>query len=310
MVSRQSRIEGMIWGQLVGDALALGSHWHYDLEKRNGEIYPAGIHGFEQPVAGHYHEGRQPGDFTHYGDAAVVLLQSVRDKGGFDVHGYAEHFIDSFRQYKGYLDKATKGTLANAAQLSESYLAIGADDNQTGAMSRLAPVTALMSVGPELDAAMMAAANVTQTTSVALDANRFHGRLLARLLAGEPLNSAIDAAAEDTQSAFVSEALAQAKGHLQDTVVDATGTFGRACSLPSTLPSMLHAVLREGHSLPSCLLEIVRAGGDNASRASVVGAWLGAHHSLDAIPAPWRRQLTRGDEIEPLVKVVTSLAAG
>jgi len=301
----------MLWGQLVGDALALGSHWHYDLAKRDREIYPAGIHGFERPVAGHYHDGRQPGDFTHYGDAAMVLLESIRDKAGFDLRHYAEQFVATFQHYAGYLDKATKGTLANAARLTEgdADLAIGADDDQTGAMSRLAPLAALISGKAVLDDAMTAAVRVTQTTAVAAEANRFHGRLLIRLLAGDALKAAIDVAAGDIDgSAFVDDALASARRELQRPIVEATGTFGRACSLSSTLPSMLHAVLRDGHALPGCLLETVRAGGDNAARASVVGAWLGAEHGVESVPPAWRRQLARGAEVEDLVEAVTALA--
>jgi hypothetical protein len=33
---------------------------------------PGGVTGFEAPAAGHYHYGKQPGDLTHYGDAAMI----------------------------------------------------------------------------------------------------------------------------------------------------------------------------------------------------------------------------------------------
>ena len=39
--------------------------------------YPDGVHGFEPPLEGHYHYGKRPGEFTHYGAAALLMLQAV-----------------------------------------------------------------------------------------------------------------------------------------------------------------------------------------------------------------------------------------
>jgi hypothetical protein len=72
-IDRSQRARGAILAQLVGDALCLGSHWYYNLADRR-RIYPEGIHGFEAPIAGHYHAGRAPGEPTHYGDAALERL--------------------------------------------------------------------------------------------------------------------------------------------------------------------------------------------------------------------------------------------
>ena len=52
-------MRGAIWGQLVGDAYCLGTHWIYDLDELK-QAYPGGVHGFEAPAADHYHAGKAP----------------------------------------------------------------------------------------------------------------------------------------------------------------------------------------------------------------------------------------------------------
>ena len=69
----RDRVEGMIWGQFLGDAMCLGTHWIYNLEDLK-TFYPD-LKGFEQPRAGHYHAGKKPGELTQYGEAALVLLE-------------------------------------------------------------------------------------------------------------------------------------------------------------------------------------------------------------------------------------------
>ena len=75
----QDRLRGAIWGQLVGDAFCLGSHWIYNLTELE-KSFPGGVQGFEAPLEGHYHFGKQPGEQTHYGDGALVMLESVAER--------------------------------------------------------------------------------------------------------------------------------------------------------------------------------------------------------------------------------------
>src|SRR5689334_4039769 len=105
-------LKGTIWGQFVGDAFCLGSHWIYDLNQLDNR-FPGGVNGFDAPEAGHYHAGKNPGDFTHYGDAALLMLQSIAQQGHFSPQDFGARFVALFGsdQYRGYLDHATKGTL-------------------------------------------------------------------------------------------------------------------------------------------------------------------------------------------------------
>src|SRR5688572_10477103 len=119
--SFEDRLRGAIWGQFVGDAAALGTHWIYNLTEMK-RAYPGGVQGFETPLEGHYHYGKHPGEFTHYGDAALLMLESVAGLGRFDAIDFGRRFVGKFGSgaYKGYIDKATRGTLENKAAFEEA----------------------------------------------------------------------------------------------------------------------------------------------------------------------------------------------
>lgn len=91
-VTVEERLRGAVWGQFVGDAAALGTHWIYDLEELRSK-FPKGVGGFETPMDGHYHFRKKTGDQTHYGDGALVLLESVAAQGRFDPISFGDAFI-------------------------------------------------------------------------------------------------------------------------------------------------------------------------------------------------------------------------
>ena len=48
-ISNEDRFRGAVWGQFVGDAAALGTHWIYDLAELQ-QLYPGSVHGFNRGV--------------------------------------------------------------------------------------------------------------------------------------------------------------------------------------------------------------------------------------------------------------------
>lgn len=313
-IDRADRARGAILAQFVGDALCLGSHWYYNLADRR-RIYPDGINGFEAPVPGHYHGRRKPGEPTHYGDAAMVLLRSVAETGHADPRDYGRRFVALFapETYDDYLDKPTRltvQTFRDAGGDADSFpFQQGADDAQNVTTSRLAPVVVRHVGDADLDGIVERITRVCQDNGDAVAHALVHAHVLRRLLDGEALEPALDAVVGGADGP-VPEALAvryaDAKAMRGVAVVEATGEFGRACYLPSTFPSLMHAALKHGDDLPTALLECCRAGGDNASRCAVLGAWLGAVHGVRAIPAPWLQRLAARPEIEALTERLLS----
>jgi len=107
------KAEGMVLASFAGDALALGVHWIYDPERILREF--GRVNDYLAPKPDSYHPTKGKGAFTHYGDQTVVLLESLAARRGFDGADFATRWRALFADYRGYLDKATKGTLANFA---------------------------------------------------------------------------------------------------------------------------------------------------------------------------------------------------
>ena len=319
------RVRGAIWGQLVGDAYCLGAHWIYDLEELE-RTFPGGVHGFEVPAADHYHAGKAAGDPTHYGDAALLLLQSVAERGQVDPQDFGRRFVARFGSpdYRGYLDHSMKDTLANAAMFEREHpgeafgFQHGGDDDQLATVSRLAPVVALAALcgtgQAELLRQVEAVTRVTQNNERAVAYAKADALVLAALLAGETVSAALAAAgasilqvapqrAEEVRDRFRAAANAAALS-----VEAATAGFGQSCPLEHSFPSSVHGLSKHADSYPDAMHANAAAGGDNAGRAGMLGAWLGAHLGLNAIPAAWRERLTAHAQVEHSVEKLLAVS--
>jgi ADP-ribosylglycohydrolase len=323
-ITLEDRLRGAVWGQFVGDAAALGTHWIYDLAELQ-KLYPDGIHGFEAPQEGHYHFGKKPGDQTHYGDGALVLLESLAQEGRFDARAFGRSFVEAFRTdtYSGYIDKATRGTLENYQSFGQSNPVAdfdfqqGADDDQLAAASRLASLTVRYWNDPNLLTVVEQATRVCQNNDHTVAYMKFNALLLSALLGRSEIPTALRRAEEQT---IVGESqLGQEVGRkshaaleeIQKEVTEVTLTFGQACPLPKSFPSSIHALLKHPDDFESAILATLRAGGDNAGRASMVGAWLGAHLGIHAIPKAWRARLSKAERISSATeKILADLEKG
>lgn len=314
-IPTQDRIEGMLWGALIGDAYCLGTHWIYNLEDIKA-FYPE-LSGFEAPRPGHYHAGKQPGDFTHYGEAALLLLESVADRDGLEVADFGSRFLAHFggAGYKGYLDSATRGMLENArldatGQAPAGFdFQQGADDDQLATATSLAPVVARYHDQPGLDERIAELTRVRQNHPRSIAYAQTLAQILRTLLKGTDLHSAVHQVQEQAakhpefggELALRFTAVFERK-HL-DTAL-ATEQLGQSCPLKNSFPSALLAVIQTPDDFAGTLHRITAAGGDNAGRAAIAGALLGAHLGVDAIPEAFRRQLTAANRIEAAIKAI------
>jgi ADP-ribosyl-[dinitrogen reductase] hydrolase len=308
MIDVRERMEGMIWGQFIGDAMCLGTHWIYNLEDLK-VFYPQ-LEGFEMPRAGHYHDGKKPGDFTHYGEAALLLLESMAESGGLDVKDYGTRFLRYFSSsgYSGYLDSATRGTIELAkldanGQPGDGYdYQSGADDDQLATATSLAPVVARYRNAPDLLDQVAKATRVRQNHPRSVAYMKVYARILVELLQGTDLHSAVHRVQEEASkdADYGAELALRFKDvferkHLSTS--EATAQLGQSCPLKNSFPSALLAVVQTPDEFEGTLLRVLAAGGDNAGRAAMAGCMLGAHLGMSAIPETLCNRLTHRDRI-------------
>ena len=72
----------MVLASFAADSLALGAHWIYDTQRIEKEF--GRIETFIKPKADSYHPSKDRGEFTHYGDQAFALLESIASAQGFE----------------------------------------------------------------------------------------------------------------------------------------------------------------------------------------------------------------------------------
>jgi ADP-ribosylglycohydrolase len=302
MPTLPSRLHAAVWGQFLGDAAALGAHWIYDL-KEMANRYHDGIHGFEKPVAGHYHAGKEAGDQTHYGDAALLLLESLAAcGGGFREADFAGRLLSLFGSpvCQSYRDKATRSMIARLAEKPDDFQN-GSEDDQMSSVSRLSPLVVSYAQKPveEMLDAVRALTRVTQNHATALSCAASHAILLCELWQGRTFPEAFESARKSVHvNCEASDYFEVAYTHRHLDVVAATGGLGQGCSLPQSMPAALHAACRHHDDFATPILATIRAGGDSAGRASMIGAWMGALHGMEGIPPEWLSRLRQRERIQ------------
>ncbi|MGC8494830.1 MAG: ADP-ribosylglycohydrolase family protein [Syntrophobacteraceae bacterium] len=91
------RAAGAVVGALIGDALGLGPHWYYDLDRMRADYGPW-IDGYTDPKPGRYHAGLKAGDLSQTGLITLELLRSVVEKDGYDEGDFTRRLDEQFLQ--------------------------------------------------------------------------------------------------------------------------------------------------------------------------------------------------------------------
>jgi len=319
-LARDNRVRGAVWGQFLGDAFCLGSHWIYNLAELE-QRFPGGPQGFETPAAGHYHSGKQAGDLTHYGDGALLLLQSLADKGGFDAIDFGSRFVELFASpdYQGYRDHATRETIARFQEFRAVHpkakfaFQDGADDDQPATASRLAPLAAIHCRDDAYLSIVEQATLVCQHNRRAVAYACAHALILRDLFAGSSFEDAVSAAAAfmAARGEAGSEVAARIDAALEARQLDvreATRRFGQGCPLAASFPAALQCTLRHSGDFSGALRATAAAGGDSAGRGAMIGAWLGGTLGIGALPPGWRERLTAQATIAACVERIVAAA--
>jgi ADP-ribosylglycohydrolase len=293
--------KAMVLASFLADSLALGAHWIYDtaqIEKSFGRVDQ-----LLQPGPNSYHGTKRRGDFTHYGDQAMVLLQSVFENEGFSLKSFSKRWRLLFENYNGYIDQATRMTLSNFGEgrpPDES----GSNSHDFSAAARIAPLVYFYRHDVELLAQYSRLQTaMTHRTPHVLDSAVFFARVAWQVLQGsEPVRALTEVTEKHFKDSPVSGWVADGLNSQTKDSVTAIADFGQSCSVGDAFPGVVHLISKYQDDLVEALVQAVMAGGDSAARGMAVGMVLGAHLGMPAIPESWLSSLNAREKIEACLK--------
>lgn len=290
----------MVLASFVADSLALGVHWIYDSNKIAKDY--GVVENLLRPAQGSYHGDKDKGEFTHYGDQTFVLLKSVASQRTFDPTDFSNRWQALFKDYKGYYDHATKGTLQNLSQGKGPEKAGSTSEDLAGA-SRVAPL--VYCYREDLDGLVGAARMQTMMTHnhpMVMDSAEFFARVTLSVLKGtSPTRALEDTAKQTFRESPISNWVNDGIDTGDEDSVTVIAKFGQSCHFGDAFPGVVHLIGKYENNLREALIQSVMAGGDSASRGMLVGMVLGAHLGYDSVPARWLSEMKRTDDINALL---------
>jgi len=297
----KSSVYGAIYGALVADAFSLGGHWVYEpLEIQ--ERFPK-LEGFYDPMT-QYHGSKKAGDFTHYGDQCMWLLESISLEKEFSLANFSSRWKEYFTEYTGYIDGASKTTL-EGLNAGKSAIEAGSSSQDLSVAGRIAPLALLYSTAQkELEDAAVIQSKMTHNSKESIMATRFFSQLLYLVLQGYTPKNSLLAMLEESHDEKVKTWIKTALASVEHDSIEAIKSCGQSCNVNGACPSSLHLILKYENDYAEAMRQNVYAGGDSAARGMVTGMILGAYNGLEKIPKAWISALSNKDRIEQYIGVL------
>ncbi len=288
-----SNKKSALFGAFCADAFALGSHWVYDCDV----IENASLdwEGHNDPLTT-YHGAKLAGDFTHYGEQMLWLLESISKEHDFDLDAFTHYWKEKISYYGGYVDGASKATLA---VLNTNTTHSGSNDLSVA--GRFAPLLYLYADDLKglLEAVEFHSA-FTHNNHLVEQSSLYFAEVAYQVLHGAPLEETLWQRAQEYDETIQSWIQEGFDNQFRSSR-DAINYFGQSCSVVSGFPGVIYLLVKYQNSYELAILENTKAGGDSAARGLIIGTILGALLGIDAIPSRWIDSLVHIDEIKKLM---------
>lgn len=290
-------VHNAIMASFVADALSLGVHWVYNV-KQIQEKYGR-LDRIVAPELAVYHQLKNAGEFTHYGDQMMVLLESVSAKKQFNLNDFCGRWQSLFASYAGYKDQATKATLSNMESGSPPETAGSGSSDLAGA-ARTPPLFAAGSKDEEqLIAWAKQQTAMTHNSGDVVNAAEWMVRTAARILNGQKPSAAVNDSLDAMPAAAgLHQWVASGLESRDMNTGEAIGSFGQMCSVDAALPSAVHLVVKYENNFKEAMIENVMAGGDSSARGILAGFLIAAHQGVGCIPPEWIGDMTASGLIQ------------
>ncbi|MDD2468699.1 MAG: ADP-ribosylglycohydrolase family protein [Desulfobulbus sp.] len=196
----QDRAQGALMGAFIGDALALGPHWYYDLEEMRRD-YGEWISDYTDPKPGRYHEGCKAGQLSQAGYILKLMVESLVKHGEYDHGEFCLHLEDQlfarldgthYNGPGGYTSQSIREAWRKREQGRASWEQTGGKADTTEAIERTLALAVRYAKDPaELARTVVQNTLLTQNDDMLVSMTVAYAAVLARLVCGDPFDGSI-----------------------------------------------------------------------------------------------------------------------
>ena len=198
--SLQDRAAGALMGAFIGDALALGPHWYYDLDELRAD-YGDWISGYTDPRPGRYHAGLKAGQASQAGVLLALTLNSLVARGAYDEADFCRRLDEDFFPQidgtpmagpGGYTSQSIREAWRRRVGEGLPWGQCGGNADTTEAAERGLAIAVRYALRPaELAAALTRNTLLTQTDGTVVAMTVAFGAVLGMLVEGHALDAAL-----------------------------------------------------------------------------------------------------------------------
>lgn len=196
--SLQDRAAGALMGAFIGDALALGPHWYYDLDELRAD-YGDWITGYTDPRPGRYHAGLKAGQASQAGVLLALTLDSLVARGAYDEADFCRRLDEDFFPRidgtpmagpGGYTSQSIREAWRRRVGEGLPWGQCGGNADTTEAAERGLAIAVRYALRPaELAAALTRNTLLTQTDGTVVAMTVAFGAVLGMLVEGHALDA-------------------------------------------------------------------------------------------------------------------------
>jgi len=279
------QIKKAVLSTFVCDTYSLGSHWVYD-EKELSNL-PIDFEMLNAPQS-MWHKGKEKGDFTHYGDQNLFLLEYIDKNRDFDTIAYYNSWKEHMLYYEGYVDASTR----------ESLKKRGASSQDLSICGRISPLLLCSDTREIFLKNVSDFVSLTHNSELALNASAFFAELLWHSQENSDTYSLIKGLKTKYKmlSNWIDEAIEKKDSDSFNVIRD----FGPACGIEGGFAGVIYLLLQD-KDFKTIMIENAKAGGDSSARGMVVAMILGISTDTE-LPHNWLDEMKQYNNIEKILK--------
>ena len=194
----RNRAKGALVGAFIGEALAMGPHWYYNLEELRRD-YGDWISDYTDPQPNRYHAGLKAGQLTQAGYLLKMMMQSLAEFGDYDEKDFCFR-IDSqlfplldgtpISGPGGYTSQSIREAWRRRVEQGLPWSETGGHADTTEAIERTLSIAVLYAQQPhKLAEAIASNTLLTQTDDTVVSMTVAYGAVLGMLVQGHQLDA-------------------------------------------------------------------------------------------------------------------------